>query len=97
MAVLEPPKETATGMLDGAPQQVFCPRVARRLLPQQYTAPDLIAHMCALPALACVTPLAMLETGVGASLSIKVPSPSWPYELLPQHDRAAEVEIAQEK
>jgi hypothetical protein len=53
--------------------------------------------MCTLPALAEVTPLAMFETPEGASLSMNVPSPSWPYALLPQQDIAPDVKMAQEK
>ena len=94
---LTPPKLTGRGTLDGAPQHVPCPRAASILLPQHHTVLDLIAHMCALPALAYVTPLDIFMTGVGTYLSMNVPSPSWPYALLPQHDRAPGVTIAQEK
>lgn len=95
-AVLGPPNATATGTLDGPPQQVPCPSVAKPLLPQHHTAPSLIAHVCTLPALAEVTPLAMFETPEGVSLSMNVPSPSWPYALLPQQDIAPDVIMAQE-
>lgn len=76
VAVLGPPNATAAGMLEGAPQQLPCPSVAKALLPQHQTEPNLIAHTCELPALAYVTPLAMFETAVATYLSTNVPSPS---------------------
>ena len=51
LAVFGPPRLTATGTFEGAPQQLPCPRAPRMLLPQHHTAPSLIAQACALPAL----------------------------------------------
>src|SRR3972149_744339 len=54
--------------------------------PQHLTPPPIVsAHVCQLPAVIALTPLARPETSTGTLLSVVVPLPSWPKPLKPQH------------
>src|SRR5262249_42867022 len=66
------------------------------LSPQHLTVLALVsAHVWKLPAAIAATPLPRPTTATGIERSVLVPSPSWPYELSPQHLTAPAVVSAQ--
>src|SRR5438309_11915128 len=76
--------ETSTGVWRSV--RVPSPTSPRRLYPQHLTPPPLVsAQVSTSPAAIAVTPLASPVTPTGVSRSVRVPSPSWPQTLQPQH------------
>ena len=83
-----PSPTTAAGMARNASwvPPVPSPSWPHWFRPQHWTPPDIVsAQVCSPPAAMAVTPPVSATTSTGLVRSVVVPSPSWPYELSPQH------------